>query len=204
MKRWMMLGLFVAVMGLMAVGCQSSGGAMGNHGGVSGSTDEPKWVSRGSGIFPGDKGRALYAVGMSTYEPNERLQRKLAGQDARVEIANQMQIYVAAMVKDFMQSHKDFADPKNSSSIAFTSAVSKSITEATLYGSTMLDSWRDPQTKNLYMLFTMPLGKALEESKAAVMAKAREKAAETFKAKADEALKELDSELDKRKAAESK
>lgn len=195
MKHRTLLFALLGMMMVTYVGCSSKGP-------VTGCPDEPKWLSRGPGVFPGDKGRALYAVGMADYDANERMQRKVAGQDARVELANQMQVYVASMVKDFMQSHKDFADPSNASSIAFTSAVSKSITESTLYGSQMIDSWRGCDGKKMYMLFTMPVGEALNQAKASVMAKAREKAAETFKAKADEALKELDAEIDKRKQVE--
>lgn len=184
MKRWILVTAFVGLCGLLA-GCGPSNKA-------------PDWVSRGSGVFPGDKGQALYAVGTAGFEQNPTLQSRLAKNDARVELASQMQVYVASLMKDFMQAHKDYADPNNSSSIQFTQSVSKSITEATLTGSTQIEAWTDPATKTYYVLLTMPLRDALKQSQTPMMAAARAQAAEVFKEKADAALKELDAEIQKR------
>jgi len=203
MKLGKVLAILAVFAIIFAVGCSSGPeDRVGEGRGITGDPNEPSWVSRGSGEFPGDVGKALYAVGMAGYDPNPRLQDMVAKNTARTEMARQIETYVAAMMKDFMQSHKDFADPKSASSIQFVQAVSKSVTEATLVGSKQINAWREPQTKTQYVLMTMPLKSVYSGAgKKAIMKKARERQAEVFKAKADEALKALDGELEKRRKA---
>jgi hypothetical protein len=162
---------------------------------------KPAWVDKAGGAFPGDKDRALYAVGMAGYDPNPRMQDLVAMNTARTELARQMETYVANLIKDFMQSHQDFADPKAASSIQFVQSVSKSVTEATLRGSRRVDSWTDAATKTKYVLVRMDTKDVLAEVPKVASARAREQQAELFKAKTEEALKALDAELEKRREA---
>jgi hypothetical protein len=194
MKAVKVLCVVVMLVGLVSF----SGCGTPEQGRASGA---PGWVSRGSGEFPGDRGRALYAVGMAGYDPNPRMQDLVAKNTGRTEMARQMETYVANLIKDFMQSHKDFADPSSASSIQFVQSVSKSVTEATLRGSKMVDSWRDPESKTLYVLMRMDLKDMMADVQSTAQKKAREQQANLFKAKTDEALKALDAELEKRKKA---
>lgn len=195
MFRWLPRAMVAGLVFLCISGCSTPGP-------VTGCPDEPKWVSKGSGTFPEKKGKAIYAVGMAEYDANEAAQRVVAEQNARVELASQLQTYVAAMLKEFMESHKDLADPSSSSSIVFAQSVSRSVTAATLHDSRMQDSWRHCDGKRLYMLFTMPLGEALKQARDPIMQKAKEEAAGTFESKAAAALQELDAEIQKRQRLE--
>lgn len=197
MKLLKIVCLVVMFAGLVSfMGCSSTP--------PSGPSGAPAWVMQGAGAFPGDRNKALYAVGLCAFDPNERLQRDVAYNAARVELSRQMNTYVANLIKDFMQSHKDYADPSTASSIQFYQSVAKSVTEATLQGSIPVDSWRDPQTKTFYVLMRMDLKDMLPSVQDTATKKAREAQAELFKAKTDEALKALDAELEKRKAEAAK
>jgi len=161
------------------------------------STDKPDWVQRGTK----EESKMLYAMGLSAKDPNMRMQLEVAKNMARTELGRMMETYVAAMIKDFMQSHKDFVDPTAASSIQFVQAVSKSVTEATLVGSQVDDQWKDPESGMLYVLMKMPKKDIVGQAKKTASKKAREQQAELFKAKAEEALKALDAELDKKHKA---
>jgi len=166
---------------------------------------EPDWVKRGNGAFPGDRGKAIYGVGIASKDPNKALQRQMARQRGRQELASTLNTYVAGMMKDFMQTAKDYNDPSADSSIEFVQNVSKSVTDASLFFSQEINSWKDTSDDTLYVLMMVPLDEVLEQSKqkAQEVAKlAREKQADAFKGKTDEALKLLDAEIDKRRKAE--
>lgn len=151
------------------VGCSSTPTGQGNL---------PSWVTRGR---PDNADRdTLYAVGMSTSDPNERMMLTKARQDARTELSKQVMSYVVSLVKDFMQSHRDFADPKSSSSIAFTRAVSKSVSEALLEKSEQIDSFKDPASGNLYVLYQMPASMIRKNAEARARAVAENRGLNPF------------------------
>lgn len=171
---------------------------------VAGCAGKPAWIDKGADAFSSkDQEKNLYAVGLAAKDPNPAMQKTVAVNSGRVAMAGNLRTYVAALVKDFMQSHKDFADPSSASSIQFTSSVSKSITDADCIGSQVRNSWTDPKTGTLYVLLVMPKNQAVEVASPKIMKKAREQQAELFKKKADEALKELDGELNKLKARDA-
>jgi len=165
----------------------------------------PQWVTRGSGAFPGDRGKCMYGVGIASKDPNKALQRQAARARGRAELAAQLNTYVAAMMKDFMQSAKDYCDPSANSSIEFVQSVSKNVTDASLFFSTEMDSWEDPSDGTLYCLMMVPIDEVLDQAKEkakALAQKAREERAEVFKNKTEEALQQLDKEIDKRRKVE--
>lgn len=184
-KTAMVLAVVLAV--VMMVGCSSV----------------PEWVQKGSGAFPGDRGKACYGVGLAGPDLNPRLQRDQGRANARMELARSIKLYAAELIKDFMQKHKDWVDPKDAGSIEFYQEASKQVTEATLYGSQEINTWYDSGGKRgvkgtLYVLMVLPLDNqffdAAQKKYDALM---REYQARLFKNKTDQALKELDEELKK-------
>ena len=106
-------------------------------------SDTPDWVIKGGGAFKSEKGTALYGVGINTFDPNPAMHRQTADARARQDLAKIIDTYVGSLMKDFMQSHKDFQNPEASSSVQFVSVVSKNVTDATLSGSQIIDHWTD-------------------------------------------------------------
>jgi hypothetical protein len=158
----------------------------------------PDWVNKGSGAFPGDQGVIMYGVGVTNKSPNISMMRTKAHNRARTEMAAAMETYVASFIKDFMQEHMDYMDPDSSGSQEFTSAVAKSVTEATLVGAEIVDHWTDPDG-NMYALSKMPLDSSFLKAFSNKAAEAlRERKAQMLESKANQMLEDLDKELEKK------
>ena len=188
------MALAAAVVLMVFVGCASTGKA-------------PEWVVKGNGAYSGQEGTAVYAVGIAGPDPNVQAQTDKAALNGRVKLARMMNAYVAELAKNFVRTHQDFfrRDETHASSVEFFEQVSKQVTEATLKGSHQVDSWvdlkglRGSQSKDaLYMLMILPLDSAFYDA-AAEQYKAvlRQRAAALLKVQTDEALRELDRELEK-------
>jgi hypothetical protein len=114
-----------------------------------------------------------------------------------------MQVYVAELLHDFMESNKDLVAPGAGQPAQFVSVVSKRMTKGTLYGARPIESWRHCRESKEYFLFTMPLGEALAEAKAKALDAVREEGGETFKGNQEKALQALSAEWEKRRRRES-
>lgn len=167
---------------------------------------KPYWVQNMAPKSPDPN--MLYAVGIAAKGMNERMELQTARNKAKVELAGNIDQYVAALTKDFMQSARDFNDPNLDSSIQFVSTVSKSITAANVRGTQELDKWRDPKDGTLYVLSAVPKSAVrahlmdVAERKAraqeAAAAKKSQKEADKMKAQTDSALKDLKTFMDRK------
>jgi len=166
-------------------------------GGVTGNPKEPDWISKGAGAFPGDRGKFLYAVGSSAKDFNWSMTITRAKDRGRQELARVVETEVASMIKDFMEAHKDYADPKSASSIEFTQIVSKSVSAATLNGAALQDSWTNTADGTYYALMRMAVEDVVETAKKAAQAEGQKKAV-FVKEAADKAFTELQAEIEKR------
>jgi len=170
---------------------------------MAGCTSVPEWVAKGSGAFPGDRGSAIYAVGIGAPDPNPSMRRNMARADARAELSRTSKAYVAELTKNFMQKHTDYYDMEGASSIQFFSQAGKQVTDATIRGSQEIDSWVDTGGKlgtkgTLYLLMILPLDNPFfDQAKQQYDALIRQYKAKVLKVEADQALKELDAELEK-------
>lgn len=160
-------------------------------------SDTPDWVIKGGGAFKSEKGTALYGVGINTFDPNPAMHRQTADARARQDLAKIIDTYVGSLMKDFMQSHKDFQNPEASSSVQFVSVVSKNVTDATLSGSQIIDHWTD-KDGNMYALAHLSFDKLAEMIKAKTAQIAKQQAA-FLENKTKEAMEELNKELDKKR-----
>ncbi len=157
----------------------------------------PKWVEKGSGAFETEKGKVVYGVGVISRDPNPMMERKAASNRALAEIATTLNTHVASLMKDFMESHKDYTNPEASGSVEFVSNIAKTVTDAELVGAQVIDYWRD-DSGNLYALASLSYDSVIQSLKDKVK-EAQEKQAVFLKAKADEAMTELNKELDQKK-----
>ena len=73
-------------------------------------TTAPDWVMKGGAAFPGDDGKFIYGVGLSTKSVNPAAVRERADHRARVDIARSIKTYVGAFTKDFIRDYPDYFD----------------------------------------------------------------------------------------------
>ena len=152
----------------------------------------PDWVLKGGAAFAGDEGKMLYGVGISGKSANPAMKRERANHRARLELSRGIKTYVAGFTKDFMREHSDLLDPKASGSEEYTEKVSKEVSEATLEGAQVVDQWEGPDG-SFYALARLPKA----DMDAAFKEKMRAVKGAILKEKTEQALKDLDSELNK-------
>ena len=124
----------------------------------------PAWVTKGSGAFDTGKTKVIYGVGVISKDPNPMLERKAASNRALAEIATTLNTQVASLMKDFMESHKDYTNLEASGSVEFVSNISKTVTDANLVGAQIIDFWRD-DSGNLYALASLSYDSVIQSLK---------------------------------------
>jgi hypothetical protein len=167
----------------------------------AGKAKPPEWVIKGSGAFPGDRGKALYGVGLSEKSANLAMSRTKSSDRARQELAKILNSYVATFMKDFMEEHKDYTDPAAGGSDEFTSYVSKSVSEATLVGSQIVDRWEDEEGRQ-YALAILAVDDVLNQIGEKTKAALKEKKRGVLEGRSNDMLKSLDDQLGKKRDAE--
>lgn len=193
MRKWAgcsVMGL-LALSALVTAGCEA----------LTGSGGRPYWVDHEG---PKNKDpKTIYAMGSAPKDMSEAMQVSMARNAAVKGLAAAVNTYVAGLVKDFMQSHKDFNDPNSASSIAFYQAVNKSVVEACITEAQQTQGWRDPESGTLYVLYEMPKSTIHRWIQMKAAAAARQKETAAFGAKTDQALDALKEELKKKDEAQN-
>ena len=194
----MLVMLVVACMLAPLVGCKSGpepvfkkAVALEDH------RNAPQWVDDPDGAYPGDRGKVLYVVGTGANALNPALTRRRASGSARVELASAMKVKVDSMMKDWMASSTDYANPENTTSKQFTEAVSREVTSATLVGARVSKYWTAPNG-TVYCLMALDLNDSFfqamkDKAKKALM----DHQDVVLKVKMEDALADLDQFLDK-------
>ncbi len=158
---------------------------------------EPDWVARGGGIYEGEYGKAIYAVGSAAKAPSYHLMMSQSQARARAELSRILSVTVQSMQKDFSETAGDLYDPETKSAIEFFQDVSRSITNNTLVGSEKVASWKAGDG-TLFVLMKISLDTVIEtfknETKSALK---RKDAAKQIGLKADKAMSDLDAAVDK-------
>jgi hypothetical protein len=165
---------------------------------------KPDWVKKGSGAFPGDPSTKIYGVGVAGLDPNPAVPREQASTRARVELAKTLSVSVQNLVKDFVETHKDWFNlADTASSDEFFSSVTKTVTDQTLIGSKQLDSFED--ATSLYVLYSVDLGNDFFNTyKQSLKRLISDKHRAVVVEKVNEATQELDKEVDKQRQREDK
>jgi len=165
---------------------------------------KPEWVSKGSGAFQEKSFTKLYGMGVYGSTPNTAVQIEGARTRARAELAAQLKITVQRLGKDFVEEQKDWFDIGNTAtSDEFFSSMGKQVVDQVLIGSKQIDSWEDPKTGDLYMLYSIDLNdKFYEAYKQSLSRAMAEKHNEIMKIKVEEAMGELDEEVKKQRERE--
>lgn len=188
------LPVIVALAGLLAViGC---GGDKPIASGMKAEfEDAPDWVIKGCAAYEGEKKAVICGVGSATGTRNVSLARTAAMGRARTDIARTLQVKVKAMLKDYQATTtggEDFG--KAASDEQHIVDVSKQVTNSTLSGTELRDSWIS-NTGTLWVLMVLDLEKfsAMVNGIKALPERLRKAIVE----RAEKEFESLDEEIDK-------
>src|SRR5260370_25402184 len=73
--------------------------------------NRPEWVVRGGGAFKDQSSTVFYGLGIANPMPNIALQRTVAHQRARQDIASTLQTSIRSLVNDFIEHNADLFNP---------------------------------------------------------------------------------------------
>ena len=111
----------------------------------------PKWVLVGGGAFTDDKGKAFYGVGSATGIKNYSLQRQIADDRARADLAKVFEYYVETLTKDY-QAHTTAGSFDTSTEEQNSEAAVKVVVSQTLRGVMIVDHFEVIERKELISL----------------------------------------------------
>ena len=111
----------------------------------------PKWVLTGGGAFTDEKGKAFYGVGSATGIKNYSLQRQIADDRARADLAKVFAYYVETLTKDY-QAHTTAGSFATSTEEQNAEAAVKVVVSTTLRGVTIIDHFEIPERGELISL----------------------------------------------------
>jgi hypothetical protein len=117
----------------------------------------PKWITQKGAAFSGDKA-VFYGVGNAAGLMNPSLKRKATEASARRDLAQEFQVYVAALQKQYLAETTAGAMDKHSVE-QHIEDVMKQVTEQTLTGSSIVEYWEHPDRNEAYALARMDLGR---------------------------------------------
>ena len=113
--------------------------------------DAPKWVLVGGGAFTDERGKAFYGVGSATGIKNYSLQRQIADDRARADLAKVFAYYVEALTKDY-QAHTTAGSFAESTEEQNSEAALKVVVSQTLRGVVIVDHFEIPERRELISL----------------------------------------------------
>ena len=111
----------------------------------------PKWVLVGGGAFSDKEGKAFFGVGSATGIKNYSLQRQIADDRARADLAKVFEYYVETLTKDY-QAHTTAGSFATSSEEQNAEAAVKVVVSSTLRGVTIIDHFEIPERRELISL----------------------------------------------------
>ena len=113
--------------------------------------DPPKWVMKGGGAYSDDKGKAFYGVGSATGIKNYSLQRTVADDRARGDLAKIFSFYVASLTKDY-QGNTTAGDFLSSTEEQNVEVALKVIVSQSLSGVVIVDHFEVPERMEMLSL----------------------------------------------------
>ena len=115
------------------------------------SYDAPQWVLNGSGAFTDMKGKAFYGVGSATGIKNYSLQRTIADDRARGDLAKVFEVYITSLTKDY-QAHTTVGSFDNSSEEQNAEVALKIVVSQSLRGVVIVDHFEIPERREFLAL----------------------------------------------------
>jgi hypothetical protein len=153
-KLVLVLSAMAFILSICVIGVACGGG--GSELMATTSSGAPVWVTKGSGAFTGDRGKAFYGVGSAPKMVDVALQRDRSNNRARAEILKVFNTYIAYMMKDYSRS-TTAGDMSKESYEADVMSVQKTISVGDLNGAQIVDSWKDPADGTQYSLAVLDI-----------------------------------------------
>lgn len=164
----------------------------------------PDWVLKGSGAYSDDKGKAFFGVGSATGIKNYSLQRTVADDRARADLAKVFQYYLASLTKDY-QAHTTAGSFKNSSEEQNAEVALKVVVSQTMRGVTIIDHFEIPERREFLSLARLDYEAFKKNVEANENFKQLpEKVREDIKSRAEKLHNEMEEEVEKLFADEDK
>jgi len=164
----------------------------------------PDWVLKGSGAYSDDKGKAFFGVGSATGIKNYSLQRTVADDRARADLAKVFQYYLASLTKDY-QAHTTAGSFKNSSEDQNAEVALKVVVSQTMRGVTIIDHFEIPERREFLSLARLDYEAFKKNVEANENFKQLpEKVREDIKSRAEKLHNEMEEEVEKLFADEDK
>jgi hypothetical protein len=109
----------------------------------------PDWVNEGTNILNDKDGRLFHGVGSASPTGDMALQKSVADDRARAEVAKVLSSYLDVVSNDYLSSAK--AGGANVTEEAVSRQV-KALSKVNLTGAKIIGSWRDPKTNIIYSI----------------------------------------------------
>lgn len=109
----------------------------------------PDWVNEGTNILNDKNGRLFHGVGSSSPTGDMSLQKSVADDRARAEVARVLSSYMDVVSSDYLAAAK--AGGANVTEEAVSRQI-KALTKVNLTGARIIGSWRDPKTNIIYSI----------------------------------------------------
>jgi hypothetical protein len=109
----------------------------------------PDWVNEGTIILNDKDGRLFHGVGSASPTGDMALQKSVADDRARAEVAKILSSYMDVVSSDYLSSAK--AGGANVTEEAVSRQI-KALTKVNLTGARIIGSWRDPKTNIIYSI----------------------------------------------------
>jgi hypothetical protein len=107
----------------------------------------PDWVNQGSNILNNKDERLFHGVGSASPSGDMSLQKSVADDRARAEVARVLSSYMDVVTNDYVAAAKAGDSGANEESV---SRQIKSLSKVNLTGARIIGSWRDPKTNIIY------------------------------------------------------
>jgi len=115
----------------------------------------PKWITQKGAAFT-EKRAVFYGVGNAAGLVNAALKRRAAEAAARRDLAQEFQVYIAALQKQYVAETTSGSMDRHSVEQRVED-VMKQVTEQTLVGSSIVEYWENPTRNEAYALARLDL-----------------------------------------------
>jgi hypothetical protein len=144
--------LSLALLALVISACSSSTTKVESDLGIKGA---PDWVNEGTNILNEKDGRLFHGVGSASPMGDMALQKSVADDRARAEVARVLSSYMDVVTNDYMSSAKA-GGGANDTEEAVSRQI-KALTKVNLTGAKIIGSWHDPKTNIIYSIVELDM-----------------------------------------------
>lgn len=109
----------------------------------------PDWVNQGTNILNSKDGRLFHGVGSASPMGDMALQKSVADDRARAEVARVLSSYLDVVSNDYMSAAKSGDSGVSEEAV---SRQIKNISKVNLAGAKIIGNWRDPKTNIIYSI----------------------------------------------------